>query len=141
MARRNRVSAPCRRVFQTSADCSRHLGEREKSKAIPSPAEPPRERVVRLRGPDDIELLLEPYSDGFVWKIRNGSLRAIENLGVEIVEVRTFDAAKAAFRYDGVKKFAGLGCRFVSYRQVRSQPGQHSSLSRETGCDSAKRLT
>lgn len=53
---------------------------------------------IRLRGPDDMELLIEPYDDGYVWRIRNGQLQAIERIRFEILGVQSFDADKAAFR-------------------------------------------
>jgi hypothetical protein len=53
---------------------------------------------IRLRGPDDMELLIVPYDDGYVWHIRNGQLQAIERIRFEILGVQSFDAEKAAFR-------------------------------------------
>src|ERR1700730_10640744 len=51
---------------------------------------------VVIKGPDDAELLVERYPNGFVWKIRNGSLHAIQEPGLEIVSTRSFDAKKLA---------------------------------------------
>lgn len=56
------------------------------------------QKGIKIPGPDDIELLLEPYADGWTWKIRNGSLGPIDHLRFEIVGARSFDAKKRAFR-------------------------------------------
>ena len=53
---------------------------------------------IHLLGPDDVELLIEPYDDGFVWRIRNRRIGAIQKIRFEIRGVQSFDAEKAAFR-------------------------------------------
>ncbi len=53
---------------------------------------------VLIKGPDDVELVVERYPNGYVWKIRNGSLQAIKQPGLEIVSTQSFDAKKLAFR-------------------------------------------
>ena len=53
---------------------------------------------VLIKGPDDVELIVERYPNGYVWKIRNGSLQAIKQPGLEIVSTQSFDAKKVAFR-------------------------------------------
>ena len=53
---------------------------------------------IQLCGPDEVELLIEPYRDGYVWRIRNDRLEAIKNIRFEVVGVQSFDRKKAAFR-------------------------------------------
>jgi hypothetical protein len=57
-----------------------------------------KQRNLRIQGPDDIELLIERYPSGYVWKILNGSLHAIAQSGLEIVITQSFDSKKLAFR-------------------------------------------
>ena len=52
---------------------------------------------MRLSGPDDIELLIEPYPDGYTWSFRNRSSEILRNIGFEIRRVRCFDAEKSVF--------------------------------------------
>jgi len=53
---------------------------------------------LKICGPDDTELLIEPYPGGYVWKIHNGSLHPINQLRVEIVGAQSSNAKKRAFR-------------------------------------------
>ena len=61
---------------------------------------------IRLIGPDRIELRIEPYAEGYVWRIRNGTLQKIERLNFEILAVQSFDAERGAFR-EAEGQFAG----------------------------------
>jgi hypothetical protein len=113
-------------VFQTSADCCGDLGEREVTspRAGELPPEPdgprppgatavPEPRIAshdnqtdhargrqsfKISRPDDIELLIDPYDDYYVWRIRNGSLRSMTQLRMEVSTARSFDAKKLDFR-------------------------------------------
>lgn len=70
---------------------------------------------VRRTGPDDVDLLFEPYDDGYVWKIRNRLLKDIEAMSLEIVGVQSFDAEKGAFR-EPATAFRAL------WRSIRNLP-------------------
>jgi hypothetical protein len=68
-----------------------------------SPSEPEIGRTNELTrfiisGPDHVELLLEEYAEGYVWKFNSKSLEDIEQVRLEIVGARSFDSEKDAFR-------------------------------------------
>jgi len=52
---------------------------------------------LRICGPDDASLLIEPYQNGYV-RIGNGSLHAIPELRLEVASAQSFDAPRRAFR-------------------------------------------
>jgi hypothetical protein len=51
---------------------------------------------IQVRGPDGVQLLIEPYDGGYVWQILNGP-KAAENVVFEIVSVQRFDSQTAEF--------------------------------------------
>ena len=51
-----------------------------------------------IHGPDDVDLLLEEYADGYVWKFQSKSLQDIDQIRLEIFSARSFDSGKNAFR-------------------------------------------
>lgn len=53
---------------------------------------------IRIRGPEDMELLIYPSGDFYFWKLHNGGLDDISELRVGIEEVSTFNSKKQAFR-------------------------------------------
>jgi hypothetical protein len=75
---------------------------------------------LRLLGPDRLEVLIDPYEDGNVWRICNGSLKAIEDIRFEVVEVQSFDAEQAAFR-EGETELQHIGQRFENYDLVTNR--------------------
>jgi hypothetical protein len=54
--------------------------------------------TFRVSGPDHVELLLEEYAAGYVWKFHSKSLEDIDQVRLEIVGARSFDPEKHAFR-------------------------------------------
>src|ERR1700733_1154937 len=83
------------------------IAEHSKSKpTAPSPAkaaEPQADQAkeldrLQISGPDGIELLLEEYADGYVWKFHSKSLQDIDQARLEIVSARSFDPEKREFR-------------------------------------------
>jgi hypothetical protein len=65
----------------------------------PVPAEHSSARtLLRLSGPDDVELRIEPCAEGCVWRIRNGGLGSIERISLQIISAQSIDSEKRAFR-------------------------------------------
>jgi hypothetical protein len=67
------------------------------SRSVPAPIQSA-DQGIRVSGPEEIELLIEPYSNGFVWKAHNRNLHAIDQLRLETISLRSFDWKKLAFR-------------------------------------------
>jgi hypothetical protein len=124
-------------VFQTSADCCGDLAEREQLTAEAKGTPQSNVGTLRLAGPDRLELLIEPYPDGYVWRIRNGSLDDVENLRFEILGVQSFDAEQDAFRkaetafkgyWSRIPKLGSgawsVGIIFVTFENGRLRLGQ-----------------
>lgn len=98
---------------------------------------------ILLSGPDDMELLIEPYDDGYVWHIRNGQLQAVERIRFEILGVQSFDAEKSAFR-EATANFRGYwpainkllsgeltkGIIFVAFEDDGPRLGQTARMNR-----------
>jgi hypothetical protein len=53
---------------------------------------------LRISGPDDTYFLIEPYTDGYTWRIHSDALSATKNIRMGVTGVQSFHADKATFR-------------------------------------------
>ena len=54
--------------------------------------------MLRISGPDDCYFLIEPYPDGYTWRLHNDGLFAVKKIQPSIAAVQSFHAGKRAFR-------------------------------------------
>lgn len=55
-------------------------------------------QIFKITGPDDCYFLIEPYPDGYTWRLRNDGLFAVKKIQPSIAAVQSFHAGKRAFR-------------------------------------------
>ena len=72
---------------------------------------------VQVLGPDDLAFVIEPYPEGYVWKVRNDRLKSVPKVRVKIVSVQSFDARKLAFS-DAIPLKVQWGIKNLGSREI-----------------------
>lgn len=75
--------------------------------------------ILRVSGPDDCYFLIEPYPDGYTWRLHNDGLSAVKKVRPRIDSVQSFHESKRTFR-----KRESCNAQMPQIAELRS--GDHS---------------